>query len=139
MVVAVRLAEVGAVHLVVGERGAVVGDAAVAHHDRPVDQGGQRAELVGDQHDGRAAGLEHRERVRERLLVGQVDAGGRLVEEEQVRGPGQRPGDQGALLLSAGEVGDAVARPVGEPDDRDRLVDGGAGRPSRGAAAAGAG
>ena len=47
--------------------------------------------------------------VGERLLVGRVDAGGRLVEEEQVGLAGQRAGDQHPLLLAAGELGDAVA------------------------------
>ena len=51
VVVRVRLAELGVVHLVVGERGAVVGDATVTHHHGPVDEVGQRAELVGDQDD----------------------------------------------------------------------------------------
>ena len=45
-------------------------------------------------------------------LVGQVDAGGRLVEEEQLRLAGQRSRDQRALLLAAGQRGDAVAGPV---------------------------
>ena len=70
--------------------------------------------------------LEPAERVGERLLVGQVDAGGRLVEEEQVGLAGQRPGDQHALLLAAGELGDAVARPVGQADHLERVVDRGA-------------
>ena len=50
----------------------------------------------------------------ERLLVSQVDPGGRLVEEEQLRLPGQRPSDQHPLLLAAGELGDAVAGAVEE-------------------------
>ena len=36
---------------------------------------------------------------------------------------GQRPGDQGALLLAAGEGGDRVAGPVGEPDGAQRRGD----------------
>ena len=52
-----------------GERRAVVGDAAVAHHHRAVDQRRQRAELVGDQHDRRAALLQHA-RARRRAPAG---------------------------------------------------------------------
>ena len=139
VVVRVRLAEVRVVHGVVGQRRAVVGHPAVAHHDRAVDQAGQRAELVGDQHDRGAALLEPAQRRGEGELVGQVDAGGGLVEEEQLRLAGQRPRDQGPLLLAAGELGDAVAGPRGQPDHRDRLVDRGAGRPARAAGAAGGG
>ena len=49
--------------------------------------------------------LEPAQRVGEGLLVGQVDAGGRLVEEEQLGLAGQRAGDQHPLLLAAGERG----------------------------------
>ena len=121
------------------QRGTVVGDPAVAHHHRPVDQRHHRAELVGDEHDGRAALLEAAERVGERLLVGQVDAGGGLVEQEQLGLAGQRAGDEHPLLLAAGELRDAVRRPVGEADDLERRLDGPAGRRrASGAAAAGA-
>ena len=47
--------------------------------------------------------LSRPQRVGERDLVGQVDAGGRLVEEEQLGLAGQRPRDQRALLLAARE------------------------------------
>ena len=50
-----RVAEVRAVHLGLGQRRAVVRDPAVAHHHRAVDQWRHRAELVRDQHDRRAA------------------------------------------------------------------------------------
>ena len=86
------------------ERRPVVGDPAVAHHDRPVDERRQRAELVGDQHDGGAAVLEAAQRVGQRLLAGQVDPGGRLVEDEQVGLAGERAGDQHPLLLPAGQA-----------------------------------
>ena len=103
----------------------VVGDPPVAHHDRAVDERRQRAELVGDQDDGRAGVLEAAERVGERLLARQVDACGRLVEHEQVGLAGQCAGDQHPLLLAAGERGDAVVATVGEADDVERVVDGG--------------
>ena len=123
VVVGVCLAEVGVVHLVVGQRGAVVRDPAVAHDDRPVDQRRHLAELVGDQHDGAAAVLELAQRVGERLLVGQVDAGRRLVEEEQVGRADQGPGDERPLLLPAGELGDPGLGLPGQADHADRVVD----------------
>ena len=58
----------------------------------------------------------------ERLLAGRVDPGGRLVEDQQLRLAGQRPGDQRALLLAAGEGGDRVAGPVGEADRGQRVA-----------------
>ena len=87
---------------------------------------------MGDQHDGGArASSSVPQGVGERLLVGQVDAGGRLVEDEQVRLAGQRAGDEHPLLLAAGQRGDAVAGPVGEPDDLEGVVDRRAGRRGR--------
>ena len=83
--------------------------------------------------------LSAAERVGERLLVGQVDAGGRLVEEEQVGLAGQGAGDQHPLLLAAGERGDAVAGPVGRgrrPRARRRWR---RGRPATAGAAGGGG
>ena len=72
----------------------VVGDAAVVDDHRPADQWSQRAEFVGDQQH-RAAGVdEGAERRGECLLADGVDAGGRLVEDEQVRCAGQGAGDQ---------------------------------------------
>ena len=79
----------------------------------------------------RSALLELAQRVGQRVLVGQVDAGGRLVEEEQLGLAGEGAGDQHPLLLPAGEVGDAVAGPVGQTDHRECLGDGGrSARPS---------
>ena len=93
---------------------------------------------MGDQHDGRAARLQGAEGVGQHLLVVQVDAGGRLVEEEQLGVAGERAGDEHPLLLAAGEGADAVAGAVGEADEGDGVVDGLAvGGASAGAAAGG--
>ncbi len=54
------------------------------------------------------------------LLVGQVDAGGRLVEEEKIGLAGERAGDQHALLLAARKGADRVVAALGEPDDLER-------------------
>ena len=98
------------VRLGLGERRAVEGDATVTHDDRPVDERLHRAELVRDQDDGGAARLEDAQRVRQGLLVRHVDAGSRLVEDEEVGLAGQGAGDQHALLLAAAELGDADGR-----------------------------
>ena len=110
-------------HGVVVEGQPVVHDPAVPHHDRAVDQRRHRAELVGHQDDRGTALLEVAQRVGQGTLVGQVDPGVGLVEEEQLGPAGQRPGDEDALLLAAGEVRDAVAGAVGEPDHGQGVVD----------------
>ncbi len=92
-------AEERAVDLVVGQRGAVIGNLAVTHHDRSIDQRGKGAELVGHQDDGDTATLQGGEGVGERLLVGQVDAGGGLVEQQQIGLAGQGASNEGSLLL----------------------------------------
>jgi hypothetical protein len=100
VVVGVGLAEARVVDLVVGEWGAVVGHPAVTHDDRSPHQLGERAQLVGHEHDGRAPRAQLAERGRQRELVGQVDAGRRLVEEEQLGLPGEGAGDEHPLLLT---------------------------------------
>ena len=89
----------------------VVDDPAVVHDDGPVHQRRQRAQFVRDQQDRAAAVDEPVERGGERLLAGRVDAGGRLVEDQQVGLAGQGPGDEDPLLLAAGERVDLVAAP----------------------------
>src|SRR4051794_1146412 len=52
--------------------------------------------------------------------AGRVDARQRLVEQHHRRVLDQRPGDQHALALAAGELAEALARPVVEADARER-------------------
>src|SRR5918911_3431531 len=63
-----------------------------------------RTELVRDVEDGDAElAVQPLQELGERFLRCDVDAGGRLVEREQVRFRGQRFRDQGALCLATGE------------------------------------
>jgi hypothetical protein len=57
------------------------------------------------------------------VLVGEVHAGGRLVEEEQLGLTRERPGDQHALLLAARQGRDAVAGTIAQADDLERVLD----------------
>jgi len=121
-----------------------VRDPALVHDHGPPDQRPQRAELVRHQQDRPAAGGEPAERGGERLLAGRVHPGGRLVEHQQVGPAGQRPGDQRALLLAAGERGHRVVDAVQQADVGERVADRGpvgvagraedpaAGQPARG-------
>ena len=104
-------------------RRAVVLDAAVGHDDRPVEVLLERTELVRHEDHGRAGVGEPPEDACHRLLVGEVDAGVGLVEEECLRLAGQGAGDERTLLLAAGQRGDAVVRAVREVGGLQRLLD----------------
>ena len=112
------------VHLVVGQRRAVVRDPAVAHHDRAVDQGRHRAELVGDQHDRRAALLEH---AAARRPAPAGWAGRRRRSARRGRTARARRRGPGRSAPAAAARRRAVVTPsrgaVGEPDDVERVVD----------------
>jgi hypothetical protein len=94
------------------------------HDHRLVDQRLDRAELVGHQQDRAATAGEAPQRLGERVLAGRVDAGRGLVQHQQVGASGQGPGDQGALLLAAGEGADRVADPVQQTHVGQRRADG---------------
>ena len=105
-------------------RAAVEGDAA-ADEQQPLGDVLDRAELVRDVEDGDAQlPVQPREQRRERILRVGVDAGGRLVEDQQPRLCGDRLSDEGALLLAAGEGGDRLVGLFGQADAVDRRVDG---------------
>src|SRR5262245_38953720 len=82
-----------------------------------------RAQPVGDQDHGpaRQGGLEA---LLDRPLGGGVEVAGRLVEDQDLRPPQQRPGDRQPLPLAAREVGPALAddRLVPPRQARDELV-----------------
>ena len=55
------------------------------------------------------------------VAVHRVERAGRLVGQQQVPGPDDRPGDRDALLLPAGEVVGVPVDPGVEPDPLERL------------------
>jgi glyceraldehyde 3-phosphate dehydrogenase len=55
------------------------------------------------------------------LLVGRVDAGGRLVGEDHPRPVGERPGHRHPLLLADREFGWLVMQSIGEPHGREEV------------------
>ena len=57
-------------------------------------------------------------------LVGEVEIGGRLVEQEHVGALGQRHRDPRALPLAAGELIEGPGGELGDARPRERLVDG---------------
>ena len=83
---------------------------AAAHHRDPVGVGDHLAELVGDEHDGGAAGGDaaHRRQKPLRLLVG--EHGGRLVEDEDAGAADEHLEDLDPLLLGDRQLVDRLSR-----------------------------
>ena len=97
---------------------------ALLHHHHAVAIGGGEAEVVGDQ-DGRHAALARQldDQVHHRLLRGDVEAGGRLVGDQQLRPAGQRQRDDDALAHAARQLeGIGVVALLG-PGDAHLLED----------------
>ena len=67
--------------------------------------------------------VEAREQRGERILGVGVDAGGRLVEDQQPRLGHDRLGDEGPLLLTPGQDRDRLVGLFRQPDPRDRGSD----------------
>ena len=77
---------------------------ALLHHRHPVAIGRGQPEVVGDQDGGHAAllgQLDHE--VHHGLLGGHVEAGGRLVGDQELRPAGERERDDDALAHAAGQ------------------------------------
>jgi hypothetical protein len=97
-----------------------------------VDQHGAVAEawhaaqiVRRDEHDA-ALVAQRPEQRDDRLLGAHVDAGERLVEQDDLALLGQRAGEEDALLLAAGKLADLALAVVGHADPLQRSVDRGA-------------
>ena len=86
-------------------RRALLDHLAGVHHADPVAHRADHAEVVGDQQDRRVGlGPQRAHEVEHLGLDGGVEAGGRLVEHEQLRVAGERHGDHDPLLHAAREL-----------------------------------
>ena len=95
-----------------------------ADEHEPVDVLLDSSELVRAEEDRHAeVPVELLEERGERLLGVHVDAGGRLVQDEQVRARGKRLGKERTLLLSSREPAQDRPGLVREADPLDCLVD----------------
>src|SRR6185312_12822761 len=110
-------------------------EAAAAHDRDPVADAEQLGEVARDHDDGLRRSLARDERVDELVeprLGGDVDAAGRLVEQQDVDAVVQEAGDGDLLLVAAGELArrlvGALAADVQlfEPARRQRAARGGA-------------
>ena len=79
---------------------------AVAHHGDGIGDLASLVELVRDQDRGDALALEFQQQFEQRVAVVFVQAGGRLVQDQQLYALGQRLGDLDQLLLADAEIGD---------------------------------
>ena len=80
-------------------------DPAEVHHRDPVGDVPGQPEVVGDHEDAEAELLAQLEQQRQDLAADRrVEAGDRLVGDQQLRLEGQRAGDQHALPLAAGQL-----------------------------------
>ena len=81
-----------------------------SRHDAPVDAHDPRqvsrhgVELVGGHHDRHAGAVEVREQMQHLVAGLDVDAAGGLIEQQQHRVADHGPGQEHALLLTAGEL-----------------------------------
>ena len=96
-------------------RGALLDDLALAHDVDPVGHAAHDAEVVGDEQHGHAElALQRLQQLEDLGLDSDVEGGGRLVGDQQVRLVGERHGDHDALALAARELmGIGLQPPLG--------------------------
>ena len=98
-------------------------DPAVAQDRHPVGEVLGLVHVVGGEEDGLAERLQPLDHVPGVAAGGRVEAGGRLVEEDQVGVADDPDRDVGAAFLPAGEGADARVALLAEADQLDRLLD----------------
>ena len=82
--------------------------AELQHHDAVGDAHDQ-PHVVLDQQHGVAVVADRADQVHQVVLLGRVEAGGRLVEAQQLRVGGQRAGDLQPALVAVGQVAGAFS------------------------------
>ena len=92
--------------------------------DGALEMGGDQVHVVAD-HDDRHAGVEPFQQLEDLALAMQVDALGRLVEQQQFGLGGERAGDQHPLALAARELGDRAFGEVEGAGERQGVLGGG--------------
>ena len=117
----------GRQHLRVEEDlGRPVGDDGAVHREHLLEALRRGRQVVGRGDDRLAAVRLGLEEVHQQLLGRRVDAGDRLVEEEQVRLRGERPGEEHAPALAAREPPDLRPEMGRHADLLERVANGAA-------------
>ena len=106
---------------------ALLEDLAVVHDREPVAEGLGLLQVVGRQERSSGPRLRGQDEVPERPPRGRIEAGRRLVEEDQLRVVDERERDRQALALAAGQVLRPASALLAEVEQVDQLV----GRPAR--------
>jgi hypothetical protein len=83
--------------------------------------GGDAVQVMGAQHDGEPVLVERRQEVQNLVAGAHVDAGGGLVQDQDLRPAQQGPGDEHPLLLPARKLTDVA---MAEIADAQALEDG---------------
>ena len=95
-----------------------------AHHDDARREEDRLGDRVGDEDDGRAAGLPDPQELEvEPLARHLVERAERLVHQQELRVERERPGDRDAHLHPARELPGMVVLEAGELDEVDHLPD----------------
>ncbi len=98
---------------------------ALLHHDDAVAVGGRQAEIMGDEDGGHAARTRQlHDQVHHRLLGGDVEAGGGLIRDQELRPAGERESDHHALAHAARELERIGVVALLRPRDAHLLQDG---------------
>ena len=82
----------------------------VAQDDDPVAVGGDLLELRGDDEKGKSVLAQALDQADDLGMGAHIDAARRLIEDEEARFGGQPAGEQGLLLIAAGEKPDGLFR-----------------------------
>ncbi len=99
-------------------------DAAVAHHHDLVGERERLLLVVGhEQGTGAGRSQDRHDLLAQRLAEPGVERGERLVEQDDLGIRGQSTGQRHALALTARQLVRVRAGPVGQPDQRQALVD----------------
>jgi hypothetical protein len=96
----------------------------VRYQQRVAGRGRQLPEMVCDEdrRDAGAGGAEQVDRLQELLARGDVEAGRRLVQEQEPRVADQGAGDERPAALTAGQGGPARVRPGRQAQGGDQAV-----------------
>ena len=106
-----------------GPAGSSRDQAATAQHDRGVEQRFDPRRVVRRQQDDRAAVAQRREPRQEQLRGHLVEAGERLVEQDDARPRDQRALEADPLPHAAREAADGIAGAIAQPRPVERLGD----------------
>jgi hypothetical protein len=98
--------------------------AAAGHHHHAIAQAENLREVGGDEDERHSPGRQLADQAVDRRLGANVDAAGRLVENENPSGQDQSAAEHAFLLVAAAEAPDRlIERPQPDPQALDQIED----------------